>query len=173
MDALSFRKAVPGDAPVVAALVNACYRGDASRRGWTSEADLLDGTRTDVDEIGELIAARDSMIMVCERDGAIVGSVHLQREGDAGYLGMLVVSPDVQRGGIGKWIMQAAETLAKQTWRVTKMTMSVISSRHELIAYYERRGYRWTGGHTPFAEDSRHGTPRVAGLTFARLEKDL
>ena len=35
------------DAPEIAILVNSAYRGDSSRQGWTTEADLLDGTRTD------------------------------------------------------------------------------------------------------------------------------
>lgn len=169
----AFRKATPADAEVVAALVNACYRGETSRRGWTSEAGLLDGTRTNAAEIASLIAEPESMILVCVIQEQIVGSVHVKLEGDAGYLGMLVVSPELQRGGIGRSIMRAAEDAARQMWRVRRMTMSVISTRQELLAYYERRGYRRTGVTKPFEEDGIHGTPRVPGLTFAVLEKHL
>jgi ribosomal protein S18 acetylase RimI-like enzyme len=173
MQPLAFRRASQSDAGAIAALVNACYRGETSRRGWTSEADLLDGTRTDRAEIEALVAEADSMILVCLRQEEIIGSIHLKLEGQACYLGMLVVSPELQRGGVGKWIMRAAEELAQQTWGVTTMTMTVISSRHELLAYYERRGYKRTGVTKPFEEDGIHGTPRVAGLTFTLLEKHL
>jgi ribosomal protein S18 acetylase RimI-like enzyme len=173
MHALSFRRASTGDAAGIAALVNACYRGESSRRGWTTEADLLDGTRTDEGEIRSLIERKDSLILLCIDREAIVGSVHLQKEGTAGYLGMLVVRPDLQGGGMGKQIMQAAERLARETWAVDRMTLTVISVRQELIAFYERRGYRRTGRQKPFVVDGLHGTLRVKSLQFEVLEKGL
>jgi ribosomal protein S18 acetylase RimI-like enzyme len=173
MCALSFRRASDGDAASIAALVNACYRGESSRRGWTSEANLLDGTRTDEGEIRTLIGSPDSLILLCLAQETIVGSVHLQREGAGCCLGLLVVRPDLQGGGLGKRLMEAAETLAQETWAVKRMTMTVISARRELIAFYERRGYRRTGRHKPFEADGRHGLPRVDGLQFEVLEKSL
>lgn len=168
-----FRPAAVIDAAAVAALVNSCYRGDSSRQGWTTEADLLDGTRTDEAEIRTLIATPGSVILVCMSGDEIVASVHLEQQGSACYLGMLVVKPDLQGSGMGRQLMDAGETYARDTWSSSKMTMNVISMRSELMAYYERRGYRRTGRVKPFVIDEVHGIPRVEGLELEILEKEL
>jgi len=170
---LAFRKAVGGDASRVTALVNSAYRGDSSRAGWTTEADLLEGIRTGENEVRDLISGPGSMILLCVREGEIVGSVHLRREGTGAYLGLFVVEPSLQGGGIGKEFMRAAEDLVRREWAAKKMTMTVITLRHELIAFYERRGYRRTGERTPWPEGESRSTPQVPGLEFEVLEKDL
>src|SRR5690606_7646541 len=136
-------------------------------------ADYLDGQRTDADEVSRLIAAPDSVILLCHADGELIGSVHLERQGDAAYLGMLVVKPVLQGRGIGKRFMEAAEDYARAAWGVTSMLMTVIRFREELIAYYERRGYRRTGERRPFPTDPRYGIPKVEGLEFEVLKKAL
>ena len=173
MNAIEFRKAEAGDAEVIATLINSCYRGDSSREGWTTEADLLDGTRTNESEVKSLITAAGSMMLLCVQGGEIIGSVHLQHEGSSGYLGMLVVKPGLQGGGLGRRLMEAAESLVREEWKVRKMTMNVFTVRSELLAYYERRGYRRTGRAKPFEPHDVHGTPRVEGLELEVLEKDL
>ena len=170
--ALSFRRALVGDAEIIAALVNSGYRGEVSKQGWTTEADLLDGIRTDATEIRQLIELADSMIYLCLQGTEIIGSVHLQLNGDAGYLGLFVVKPTLQGSGIGKQFMLAAERAAQSAWGIRKMTMTVITVRAELIAFYERRGYHRTGKHIPFPADEQH-VPKVAGLQMEYLEKDL
>lgn len=170
---LSFRRASGDDVAAVVALVNSAYRGESSRAGWTTEADFLDGQRTDADEVAQLVAAKDSVILLCCADGALIGSVHLERQGQAAYLGMLVIEPVLQGRGIGKQFMDAAERYARDTWGVARMMMTVIRFRGELIAYYERRGYRRTGERRPFPTDPRYGIPKVAGLEFEVLEKRL
>ena len=173
MKAPQFRCATIEDAAEIAQLVNSCYRGDSSRVGWTTEADLLDGTRTDEEEIKSLVSQRGSMILICLDGKEIIGSVHLQKQGDASYLGMLVVKPSIQGGGIGRQLMEAAEQEVRREWGSTRMTMSVITMRSELIAYYERRGYRRTGLHKPFVFDDTHGIAKVEGIELEILEKDL
>ena len=168
-----FREALVEEAAAIASLINSCYRGDSSREGWTTEADLLDGTRTNEAEIADLITSAGSMILLCVDCEEIVGSVHLQQEGSSGYLGMLVVKPGLQGGGIGRRLMEAAEILVREKWKVRKMTMNVFTARPELIAYYERRGYRRTGRAKRFEPHEIHGTPRVDGLELEVLEKDL
>jgi len=170
----TFRKAHSGDdLDFLVALVNSAYRGDSSRVGWTTEADFLDGQRTDANEIRALIEAPDSMLLLCLQGDEIVGSVNLQRANEAAYLGMLVIRPDLQSQGIGKHLMQAAEAAVQQEWGVRKMEMTVITLRAELLAFYERRGYRRTGIIKPFPTDVRFGLPRVEGLQFEVLEKEL
>ena len=170
---LTFRKARAEEAARLARLVNSAYRGESSRAGWTTEADLLDGQRTDEREIRQLIESPDAMILLCLQADEVVGSVLLQRNGEAAYLGMFVVRPDLQGRGIGKRFLEAAERAARQAWDVRRITMSVITLREKLLAFYERRGYRRTGEILPFPDDPAAGIPRVPNLRFEMLEKEL
>jgi ribosomal protein S18 acetylase RimI-like enzyme len=171
--ALVFRQAAAPDVAAIVALVNSAYRGDSSRVGWTTEADLLDGQRTDAGEIASLIAAPGSMILLCLNGPELIGSVHLQQAPEGAYLGMFTVRPSLQGRGIGRRFLAAAERLAREEWGVARALMTVITRRQELIAYYERRGYRRTGRLKDFPSDPRFGIPRVAGLQLEVLEKTL
>jgi ribosomal protein S18 acetylase RimI-like enzyme len=170
---LSFREAGIDDVDRIVELVNSAYRGESSRVGWTTEAYLLGGQRTDRDEILGLVEATDSMILLCLQENRIVGSVHLRKERRGAYLGMLVVKPILQGAGLGKRIMAEAERRVQQEWGVDRMRMTVITLRHELIAFYERRGYRRTGQRLPFPESPRFGIPQVDNLELEVLEKTL
>lgn len=171
----AFRCATAADVDTIVALVNSAYRGESSRAGWTTEADILGGQRTDAEEISRLIAAVGSAILLCLRDGEIVGSVHVERvDAATAYLGMLVIRPVLQGLGLGRCFMHEAERFVRAEWGAVRMQMQVITLRHELIAYYERRGYRRTGVTRPFpATDPGFGLPKVEGLKFEVLEKDL
>lgn len=171
-DALTYREATAADVEVVVALVNGAYRGEDSKRGWTTEADLLDGTRTDVDEIASLIERVDSTILLAQGHGGVVGTVLLQHEAGSAYLGMLVIDPAQQAGGLGKQLMLAAEELVRRRWGATRIWMTVLIQRSELIAFYERRGYRRTGKLEPWPVEYP-SVPKVDGLMFEILEKDL
>lgn len=173
MPDLSFRKANEQDVTQIVALVNSGYRGASSKRGWTTEADLLGGQRTDAREISSLIEARGSMMLLCLLGSETIGCVHLEKVEDGANLGMFTVKPVLQRKGIGKRFLQAAETAAREAWGIGKMTMAVITYRHELIAFYERRGYTRTGILKDFPTDPRFGVPKVDDLHFELLEKNL
>jgi len=152
--------------------VNSAYRGESSRAGWTTEADLLDGQRTDATEICRLIDMRDSLFLLCQSDDVIIGSVHLKKlDEKTAYMGMLVIQPVLQGRGLGKRFIQEAEGLALASWEATKIQIQVITFRHELIAYYERLGYLRTGETRTFPTDPRFGIPKVRGLEFEILEK--
>lgn len=166
-----FREASDADAASIAALVNSAYRGDSSRVGWTTEADFLGGQRTDLDEVSGLIGKKDSLFILCEREGGLIASVHLQREGDAAQLGMLAVKPELQGKGVARLLLHEAEKIAAELWGAAKMRMAVITFRHELMEYYERRGYRRTGRFEPFPADPKFGIPKVPDLRFEWLEK--
>ncbi|MHB1616186.1 MAG: GNAT family N-acetyltransferase [Metallibacterium sp.] len=177
MHELLFRPATPADAEAVVALVESAYRGDASRVGWTTEADLLDGRRTDVEAVLALIHAHDSMILLAQPPDAqaLLACCHLAREcGDNAYFGMFAVRPGAQGGGVGRRVLAEAERIARETWQCTHMAMTVIDARAELIAWYERRGYHRTGEYKPFPYgDARFGIPRRADLRFELLLKPL
>ncbi|GAA2735166.1 GNAT family N-acetyltransferase [Actinocorallia aurantiaca] len=168
------RKAVPEDAPSVAALVQSAYRGDSSRAGWTTEADLLDGRRTDAEAVLEIIEDPDSRVLLMEQDGELVACCQVERQGDAAYFGMFAVRPTLQGSGLGRRVLAAAEHEARTAWGSREMQMTVISIRAELIAWYERRGYLRTGERRPFPyADERFGVPRRPDLEFAVLVKPL
>jgi GNAT superfamily N-acetyltransferase len=163
------------DVEAIVALVESAFRGEASRAGWTTEADLLDGRRTGPDEISTVLAHPGQRILV-ERDhgGALLASVVLKRDGDAAWLGMLAVRPTRQGAGVGKQVVAGAERWVRQNWRASRMRMTVIAQRAELIAWYERRGYRRTGETAPFFYgDERFGLPKRGDLSFVVLEKPL
>ncbi len=170
---MTFRPAVMADVEHIVALVNSAYRGEVSRAGWTTEADLLDGQRTDVEEIRSLLSAEDSIILLSLQEGEVIGTVHMRHGLHVAYLGMLVIKPGIQGKGLGKKFLQAAEATAIKMWGVDKMLMYVITLRHELIAFYERRGYHRTGKIKAFPDDVRFGIPKVAGLEIELLEKVL
>lgn len=172
MDELSFRAATEADVDAVVALVESAYRGESSRAGWTTEADLLDGRRTGPDEIGEYLARPRSLILLAERDRDLLACAHVAEDDGAGYFGMFSVRPTLQGNGLGKRVLAEAERIVRETWRLPAMRMTVIDSRAELIAFYERRGYRRTGVFKPFPYgDARFGIPRRDDLRFEVLEK--
>ncbi len=170
---LTFRKAQPTDAERIAALVNSAYRGEHSKQGWTTEAELLDGRRTDAQEVLQRINRPGSIILLCLQGAEILGSVHIEQAGDHADLGMFVVEPGLQGQGVGKRLLALAEQTAQQEWAARKMVMYVITLRHELIAFYQRRGYRRTGVFKPFPVNPEVWTPKVSGLQLEVLEKDL
>ena len=181
MNPIRFRDAVAGDIPALVALVTSAYRGDASRVGWTTEADLLDGNRIDPEVLRGDIERAHSRVVVAERPstgpgqaGDLLGCAHVCIEGGAGYFGMFAIRPELQGAGLGKQLLAEAERIMREEWRLPVMRMTVIDLREELIAFYQRRGYRRTGIKKPFpATDPRFGLPRRDDLRFELLEKAL
>jgi ribosomal protein S18 acetylase RimI-like enzyme len=170
----NFRAAAPADADAIVALVESAYRGDASRVGWTTEADILDGRRTGADDVLAQIARPRSRILLAERNNELLACAHVADEDGAGYFGMFSVRPGLQNGGIGKAVLAEAERIAREEWELPSMRMTVIDIRDELIAWYERRGYRRTGITKPFPYgDARFGIPKRDDLRFEILEKML
>jgi len=174
MAPLRFRNATYDDVDALVVLVTSAYRGDVSRQGWTTEADLLDGNRIDPDVLRHDIDRPRSRVLIAERDDAMLACAHIAEEGGAGYFGMFSVRPDLQGGGIGKRLLDEAERVVRDEWRLPAMRMTVIDVRDELIAFYERRGYRRTGVYKPFPHgDERFGKPKRDDLRFEVLEKTL
>lgn len=171
---LTFRSATEDDVPVLLTLIQSAYRGDSSRAGWTTEADILHGQRTDADGVREVITGPASRLLVVERDGAVVACCQLEHRGDAAYFGMFAVRPALQGAGLGRAIIAEAERTVRESWGATEMQMTVISVREDLIAWYERRGYRRTGKLSPFPYgDERFGIPQRDDLAFELLVKEL
>jgi ribosomal protein S18 acetylase RimI-like enzyme len=174
MSDLEFRTATLADVDAIIPLVESAYRGDASRVGWTTEADLLDGQRIDRQMLIGLIENRDARVLLVLQDGQLVACCELQDQEGIAYFGMFSVRPSGQGAGIGNRVLAEAERIARQEWACSEMRMTVIDIRNELIAWYERRGYRRTGIHKPFPYgDERFGIPRREDLRFEVLSKLL
>lgn len=160
------------DIPRLLQLINNAYRGEEAKKGWTHEANLIDGTkRTDKASLKELIQKSNAVILTYQQNQKIVGCVYLEKKGSKIYLGMLSVSPQLQAQGIGKKLLNAANVYAKQN-NCNAIEMTVISVRKELIAWYERNGYQQTSKREPFPDDGKFGSP-IQQLEFIYLEKQL
>ncbi len=167
---MSFRDASEADIPALHALIERAYRGDSARGGWTHEADLLGGQRTDAAALAAMLADPAQTILVT--GAPIAGCVALRRIEDGAYLGMLTVAPDGQAQGLGRALLAEAERVA-HVGGAGFIEMTVIRQRAELIAWYQRRGYALTGETRPFPmDDPRFGLPKAA-LEFVVLTKSL
>lgn len=174
----TFRAATVADADAIVALVESAYRGDVSKQGWTTEADFLEGQRTDPESVAELIGRDHSRVLLAFRGAQLVCCCHIERllqDGkSAGYFGMFAVDPTLQGGGVGKQVLAEAERVAREEWQCSEMQMTVITIRDSLIAWYERRGYVRTGVLKPFPYgDERFGLPKRDDLEFEILAKPL
>ena len=171
---LRLRAARPADADTLTALIRSAYRGDDSRAGWTSEADLVDGERINVGQVNAMITAAGSLMLVGEDGDRIVACCQLRNEGAGlAYFGTFAVSPQAQGTGLGRQLMAEAEQLAVSSFGATRLEMTVLAPQDKLIGYYQRRGFRPTGETRPFPADPTYARPLVDGLYFVVLEKAL
>lgn len=174
MTDLRLRPASLDDVPALLQLVQAAYRGDSARHGWSHEADLVEGSRTNPEEISDHIAGEGKAVLMAFAGDELIGCVHVKRAGpQVGYLGMLSVRPDLQSRGYGRRLIAAAEAHAKAAHGARRMEMTVIKQRTELIAWYEKLGWRATGEERPFPYDDPTDRPTRPDLVFIVLEKPL
>ncbi len=161
--------------PAVVALVESAYRGEGSRRGWTTEADYLDGQRVDGPMVRAMLRQRGSLVLVARQGERLVGCCHLEDlGGGVTELGMLAVDPLAQGQGVGRALLAEAARVATERLGARRLRLLVLWMRAELIAWYERRGFRPTGERRPFPYgDPRYGLPRRPDLWFSVLERPL
>jgi ribosomal protein S18 acetylase RimI-like enzyme len=173
MDTTSYyiRKALANDITAIVVLVNSAFRGDISRQGWTTEADLLDGIRIDEEALKEMLDAPAAVVLLYYEENELLGCVYLQKQEENLYLGMLTVNPGLQNKGIGKKLMNAAEDYAISQ-HCTYVVMNVLDGRYELNDWYIRQGYKITGETKDFPENTRLGIPKRK-LHFNIMKKKL
>ncbi len=175
LDGLLIRPATLDDLEALHGLVERAYRGDEARKGWTHEADFLEGQRTDRGELTRILSDPKRVMLAAELGGRLIGCVQLIDEGEGtAYLGMLSVEPTLQAAGLGRRLMEAAEAEVVRRFGAHRMRMTVIVQRPTLIEWYERRGYALTGEREPFPLDDEHfGIPLRRDLEFVVLAKAL
>jgi predicted N-acetyltransferase YhbS len=170
---ITLQTAMPSDAESITFLVNSVYRGENSKKGWTTEADFLDGIRINEEKVREIISKESDVIILAKTDNLMVGCVHLENKGKYSMLGMLSVDVNFQDKGIGKILMAECERYTKEVWALNEIKMKVIGRRKELIDYYLRRGYILTGEREDFeSADGTFGKPKEK-LYFETLGKNL
>ena len=175
MGALSYRAATTNDVHAVVALVEAASRGESCRLGWTTVAELLVGQRTDGAAVRASVDAVDRFVLLAFDGDKHRGNSELRRrDGGTAFFGMFAVSPALQGAGVGRTVIDEAERQVRDLWGATRMEMTVLVQREDLIGWYERRGYRRTGATEPFPYgDERFGLPSRPDLMFEVLAKDL
>jgi GNAT superfamily N-acetyltransferase len=173
--ALDVRAATVEDAEAVAALVHSAYRSEESRRGWTTEADLVGGQRADAAMIRHLVGLEDDVVLVAvDADGTAFACCHLERRDDGAYLGMFAVRPEQQGHGVGRAMLSAAESYARDRWGAQTVEITVLNHRPELLAWYERCGFTRTGETHPFPYgNDRFGVPRRPDLALLGMVKRI
>ncbi|KAG6359961.1 hypothetical protein INS49_011015 [Diaporthe citri] len=184
---LTFRKATPADVPALLALVKSAYRGEDSRQGWTTEADLVADERIDEPGLLAKITATGGAVLLATTattsgpDTAaetLLACCEVLRHpapSDLSYFGLFAVSPRLQNGGIGRRMLAEAERYARHDMGAARMEMTVVWLRDELIAWYVRRGYVVVEGEKrPFPYESLvNGKALRDDLYFLVLRKDL
>ena len=165
----------PAEHPEIAALMNSAFLATGPVRGWTTEADCIDGEPNDAATLARDLATWPSARLHVWRDAPdapIVGCVWLEPLGkEAWYLGLLTVRPDLQDRRLGRNLLAAAEAVAAGEG-ARGIRMAVVNVRDTLIAWFERRGYVLTGETLPFPyDDPTYGAARRPDLAFVTLEK--
>ncbi|MEI7916647.1 MAG: GNAT family N-acetyltransferase [Methylophilaceae bacterium] len=168
---LSFHKAELSDAISIAELVNSAYRGEISRAGWTTEADLLDGLRITTPEVATLIKREDAFVLVGVLRDQIIASIACEHLENTAKFGLIAVKPTLQNKGYGREMIKAAEAITAREWRVAGFYMSVITLRTELIEFYERLGFERSGQFEDFPENPALWQPKVQTLALEYLVK--
>lgn len=196
-----FRKATPLDVPALLPLIISAYRGDSSRKGWTSEADFLDDER--IDEAGLLAKLNhpDGQILMAFLSDAgadanttttttttsapkLLACCEILRQDPApsettapmAYFGLFAVEPRLQNGGVGRRVLEEAERVAREEIGARVMELTTLWMRTELIAWYERRGFKLIEGETkPFPYEDLVNPKSVTrrDLYFVVLRKSL
>jgi ribosomal protein S18 acetylase RimI-like enzyme len=164
------RLAIDVDAERISALVNQAYRPDSDAMGWTHETELISGPRISTAQVVKLIGGAGTLLVASDNRG-LIGCVHVEPAGGECYIGMLATHPTYQNQGLGRRLLDAAEKLAVDQYNATGFRISLLSFRPELMAYYERRGYKLTGTHSPYPIDAQVGTPRSQDLQVLDMVK--
>ena len=175
MTEITIRDGKAADIPDLHRLIESAYRGESSRAGWTTEADLLGGQRTDPDDLADILADPKQALLTAWQGDELIGCVLIADRGaGTGYFGMLSIRPTLQGGGLGRRLVAAAQAAMADRFGARRVRISVLPQRETLIAWYERLGYRSTGETLPFPYGNpRFGLPKRDDLSFVVMERGL
>lgn len=130
---MDLRFATESDLPALTALINAAFK---------VEAFFIERDRLTLDEARAYFA--NGRFLLAKENNALAGVVYVELRGDRSYLGLLSVDPTLQRSGLGRRLMAAAEEFAREMGS-HHMDLSVINLRTELPPFYRKLGYSEAG----------------------------
>ncbi|UNI15470.1 hypothetical protein JDV02_002000 [Purpureocillium takamizusanense] len=169
-----FRLATVDDATQVRELVQAAFRAPDNRQGWTADMELGARFHIGIEEVTATITRADSAILMATVAGNLVASVHVaKRSNGHARLSMLSVDAAHQSNGLGRQVLEYAEAYCQRAWAATTVDLDALSTREHLLAWYQRRGYRKTGGTSPFPREKFSDLHLPVDLCFIEMEKDL
>jgi GNAT superfamily N-acetyltransferase len=129
---IRIRRGNDDDVPALTRLINAAF---------VVEQVVFEGDR--VDDLAVRAYISGGVFLVADDSGALAGCVYIESRGDRSYLGLLSVQPARQGTGLGRRLVSAAESLARESGSRV-MDLRVISARGEqLLPFYERLGYKF------------------------------
>lgn len=147
----AMRSAKVSDVPALLQLVEDAYRGGKATVAWKNEHDRVTGPRTSKNELSRYITSTESSILVLESgNGTFAGCVCVEKQGADAHIGLLAVNPSFQNQGVGRRLLEDAESYGQAQFGCTSGVMWVLSGRDELLEFYRRRGYEKTGETVPF-----------------------
>jgi ribosomal protein S18 acetylase RimI-like enzyme len=149
------RVATSEDAPALAKLISLAFQ---------VEAFFKIGDRTNADEVRQLMRTGKFLILEAP-PGTLAGSVYVKVDGDRGYFGMLAIDPALQGKGLGRALVEEAESRCRAAG-CRHMDIQVVNLREELPPYYRRLGYVETGT-APF-HDVEHSTRRCHFIVMSK-----
>ncbi len=91
-------------------------------------------------DIALAMRSTDAEVLVGHVDGALAATVMVGFDGHRGWAYYLAVAPDVQRGGLGRRMMAAAEAWLSARG-APKIQLMVREENAAVAAFYERLGY--------------------------------
>jgi GNAT superfamily N-acetyltransferase len=107
--------------------------------------------------------------LLSEDNGRPTGCVFIERNGNSAYLGLLSVDPSLQKQGVGRRLVAAAEEFAREMG-AHHMDLTVVNIRQELLVIYGKLGYRVTGDSEPFPAAQ---LPTTQPCHLIRMSKEL
>lgn len=167
-----YTPATEDDVEALVALVNSVYRGEHSKQGWTTEANILEGKRVDTAWVRDVIESSHSTLIVARRHGAVIGCLQIDIEAPVAHLGLFAVDVVSQTLGIGKRLLQEAEVYAKSN-NISTLQLEIIDKRADIILYYERRGFQATGESLDFPVRDDLWRSKVGPLQLLVYRKQL
>jgi ribosomal protein S18 acetylase RimI-like enzyme len=91
-------------------------------------------------DIAAKVQIQPGLFLVGEIDGRVVATVMAGYEGHRGWINYLAVAPDIQRRGIGRQMMIAAETQLRALG-CPKINLQVRTANPGVIGFYRHLGF--------------------------------
>jgi len=171
---LEFCKCKKEDITNLIPLINSAYRGEKTANTWTNESHLFNGVRVDNEKIVNIFNEPNSIIYLAKLENRIIACIQAKLEANGIHIGLFAVDTNLQSGGVGKRLLEFAENSSSKIYnKADRFVMEVISTRAELIAYYNRRGYISTNKYIDFPKSELVNQSLKEEIKFLILEKKI